>query len=228
MTRSPFVVGEWYHCFNRGVDKRKVFENASDYERFLSLMYLCNGKKPVQLFNLKEPTLQKILTEQNLERGVPLVEIGVYALMPNHVHFLLKEISDGGIGLFMQKMFTGYTMYFNKKNHRTGALFSGTFKSKYINKDTYLKLVVPYILLNPVELFDSSWKKGKGNTTRIKTKMKTYPYSSFPDFFGKKRLENKIVGNSLSEYYDSVPSLEEMIRDASDYYREKSRNPIEV
>ena len=148
-TRPPFSIDEWYHCYNRGFEKSIVYKNEKDYQRFLLLMYLCNGEKRVHLRESEGWDLHETLLDPSVERGEYLVEIGSYVLMPNHLHLILREIRDGGIPLFMQKLFTGYTMYFNKKYNRTGALFSGTFKSRHISDDRYLKRVVPYIFLNP-------------------------------------------------------------------------------
>src|SRR3989344_2158390 len=78
----------------------------------------------------------------------------------------------------MQKVMTGYTMYFNKRYKRTGPLFAGVFKSRHITHDPYLKHVVSYIHLNPAELFDSRWKLGSAVTQKIKNGLYTYPYSS--------------------------------------------------
>jgi len=159
-TRQPLVPGEWYHCYNRGVDKCRVFESRLDYERFLALMYVCNGMKDNSLSDRSDTRLQTILNDAHIDRGNARVDIGAYALMPNHVHFVFRETRQGGIASFMRKLFTGYTMYFNKKYDRTGALFGGAFKSKHVRDDIYLKQVMAYVLLNPVELFEPCWKQG--------------------------------------------------------------------
>ena len=59
----------------------------------------------------------------------------------------------------MGKLGTGYSMYFNRKYKRTGALFVGAFKSQHANSDEYLKYLYAYIHLNPVKLIDSTWKE---------------------------------------------------------------------
>ncbi len=220
-TRPPIGVGEWYHCFNRGVDKRRIFSSKADYERLLTLLYLCNGTNTLRLAEQYDSSLRGILSKESLERGDPLVEVGVYALMPNHFHLLLKEIQEGGIALFMQRVSTGYTMYFNKKYERTGALFAGTFKSRHIDDDRYLKQIVAYILLNPAELFESRWKQGKGNLRKVKSKLFAYEYSSLPDFLGEDRLQARIVSD-LSDYYDKKPSFDSLVDDAFEYYQEYS------
>lgn len=186
------------------------------------LMFLSNGRVPVHVREALGWDLQEMLLNEGLERGEPLVEVGAYTLMPNHIHFVMQEIQNGGIARFMQKIFTGYTMYFNKKYERTGALFAGTFKSKHIADDRYFKRVVPYVLLNSIEIFEPNWKQGVGNIKHAETKLRTYPYSSLPDFMGEKRPENILVGNKLDELYDTKPALSELLVDAQAYYHEQS------
>ena len=218
-TRGPMAPKEWYHCYNRGVDKRRVFEDTADYERLLALLYICNGTKNIQIADRYDRSLEAILLDKLVDRGDPIVEIGAYSLMPNHLHLIFQQIQEGGIALFMQKVFTGYTMYFNKKYVRTGALFAGTFKSKHISDDRYLKQVVPYVLFNPIELYEPHWKKGTGNIDRIKKQLLDYPYSNFPDLFGEERLQNKLLGTALREFYPR-PSVKEMLKNAQAYYIE--------
>lgn len=217
-------MGEWYHCFNRGVDKRRIFEADADYKRFITLLYVCNGDKNIRLAERYDPTFEGVLADSSIDRGKPLVELGAYTLMSNHFHLVCKEIRGGGIAMFMQKICTGYTMYFNRKYQRTGALLAGTFKSKHVDDDDYFKQVIPYVLLNHAEIFEPKWKEGVGDIKRIEKKLLQYPYSSLVDFVGSRRPQKKIVSD-LSEYYDKKPSLTKMAREAREYYQE---HPPEV
>lgn len=219
-TRNPFSIDEWYHCYNRGVDRRKTFEDIHDYERFSLGLFVGNSDMPVHISNLKSPRLRDVFKDESFERGEPLVEIGAYCLMPNHFHLLIREIMEGGIAKFMQKLCTGYTMYFNTKHERTGALFAGTFKSRHVPNDQYIKHLVSYIHLNPAKLFDPKWKMRKGNIKAIKQNLKEYSYSSLPDFLGTKRPEQSILGTSLFTLYETIPTLSEIVEDANAYYQE--------
>lgn len=221
-TRGPFSVDEWYHCFNRGVDKRRVFENKRDYERFLMGVHLGNSSLTVHISNLtrSQSHFPAILATRDIQRGEPLVEIGAYSLMPNHYHFLIKEIREGGIALFMQKIMTSYTMYFNKKRERTGPLFAGAFKSRHVADDVYINHLISYIHLNPVELHEPRWKEGIGNIRTIETFLNRYEYSSLPSFLNAKRAERALLGNSVFELFDSVPPIKRMLSDAQEYYQE--------
>lgn len=136
--REKLVTNSYYHIYNRGTEKRKIFTGEKDYSRFLASLFLCNSQKPADL-KLQGSTLYELL--QN-DRGETLVDICAYCLMPNHFHLLLYEKNEGGISKFMQKLQTAYTMYFNKKNERSGALFQGTYKLSLADTDNYLKYLI--------------------------------------------------------------------------------------
>lgn len=171
-----FAVDEWYHLYNRGNDKKIIFKNNSDQSRFLKLLYICNSLKPVALKDIPNPIF-------TYDRGESLVDISAYCLMPNHFHLLIRERTEGGISLFMRKLMTGYSMYFNIKNERTGKLFEGPFKSVYVDTDNYFRYVLSYIHLNPVKLVEPDWKeKGIKNKDKVKKFLSSYYYSSYLDY----------------------------------------------
>ena len=100
--------------------------------------------------------------------------------MPNHFHVVVREKQEEGISLYMRKLLTGYSMYFNKKYKRTGTLFEGTFKSTHCNEDRYLKYLYSYIHLNPAKLIDKNWRENKKRDTKlIWDFISKYKYSSF-------------------------------------------------
>lgn len=218
--RNPNITGEWYHCYNRGVDKRIVFHDVADYERFICLLYICNGVKPLAIADRYERNLGAILTDKSLVRGEPLVDIGAYCLMPTHPHLLLLQLQEKGIARFMQKVCTGYAMYFNLKYGRSGALFAGAYKSKHISNDRYLKKVTSYILLNAAEVYESKWKQGRGDLRKLEKSLLSYPYSSLHEF--TQAGERKITGMKLCDYYEDLPPLKRMLKDAKAYYTEIS------
>lgn len=224
--REPNATDEWYHCYNRGVDKRIVFCDEDDCERLLVLLYLCNDENSnthIVDLGLRYVSLAKLVARTTIVRGAQLVDIGAYALMRNHVHLIMRQLSDGGLARFMQKVFTGYTMYFNKKYERTGPLFSGAYKSKHLDTDEYFKHAIQYVLLNPVELIEPDWKIGRGSISHIEKHLMVYKYASVSDFFGVPRAEGKIVCNVRKEYFDTKPTLRGMLRDAQEYYRENAK-----
>ncbi|HBB56713.1 TPA: hypothetical protein DEW47_03415 [Patescibacteria group bacterium] len=201
-----FSIGENYHLYGRGTDKRKIFLKKDDYERFISLLYICNNKDTVHISNLRDSTLEGVL---NLKKEDDIVKISAYCLMPNHFHVLVQEIREGGVSKFMQKMMTGYTMFFNKKYERTGSLFESSFKSIHANDDNHLKYLLAYIHLNPVKMVDPHWKEnGISNKDKVDDFLKQYKYSSFIDYLGLERKEGLIIDkNVLPEYFDDTLEL---------------------
>lgn len=207
---------EFYHIYNRGTEKRVVFFNRADYERFLALLYLCNSKKNIHLNNYPGLNLNERLS---LERANPVVNIGAYCLMPNHFHLIIQEKENAGISRFMQKVITGYTMYFNKRNERTGALFQGKFKATHAENDEYLKYLISYVHLNPIKLIDPHWKEsGLKNKKCAEDFLSQYSYSSYLDYCGKKRLEEKIINkHALPKYFNSLANFKSVTQNWLEY-----------
>ena len=194
-----FALDEFYHIYNRGTEKRNIFTSRSDRDRFLALLYLANQSDPADL-KLQGRTLLEIVEQRT---GSPLVEIVAYCLMPNHFHLLIREIEEGGISKFMQKLTTGYTMYFNKRNERSGALFQGKFKATHVADDRYLRYLISYIHLNPVKLIEPKWKEtGISDKAHAEHYLESYAPSSYLDYLGKKRPEGVILTReTLPEYF---------------------------
>ncbi|MEK7509241.1 MAG: transposase [Patescibacteria group bacterium] len=185
MRRTTFAEGEYYHLYNRGVDKRTVFSTRGDFERFKAYLYLLNDEESTRASNFFEGTRGKDPYEN--ARGNPLVAIGAYCLMPNHFHLLVTPLLEHGVPRFMQKLLTAYTMYFNERTLRSGSLFEGTYKSRHAESDTYLKYLYAYIHLNPARFFITDWQKAtEGDLHSLEHKIATYPYSSAHEYFTSK------------------------------------------
>mgnify|MGYP001563092996 CR=1 FL=1 len=138
--KEKLVKNEFYHVYNRGVEKRKIFGSDKDLLRFkrILLHYLVTDKK----FTDENPELEEIVEatlNKSLKAGFrKTVELVCYCLMPNHFHLLLKQLTENGISCYLQKVLTAYTKYFNLKNERVGPLFQGRFKAKRIETETQL------------------------------------------------------------------------------------------
>lgn len=85
-------IGEYYHLYNRGTEKRAIFLSDADRARFLGLLYLCNNITPVHISNYQGSTLMDWLA---LPLTETIVDIGAYCLMPNHFHLLVREKKEG-------------------------------------------------------------------------------------------------------------------------------------
>jgi len=209
MRKIIFAPGEYYHIYNRGTDKRKIFSNNTDRHRFLKLLYLCNGKEPFHSADLIKGK------EFEFNRGENLVEIAAYCLMGNHFHLLLKETRGKGVSTFMHKLGIAYTMYFNKLNERKGSLFETNFSAQHLDSDEYLKYVFAYVHLNPVKIIDKDWKEnGLGNLKKVRNFINQYKFSSYLDYLGLSREENCIINQkSLPEYFENKKEIEDYMND---------------
>lgn len=178
MERSfRFVEGEYYHIFNRGIDRRDIFRDAHDWRRFHELLYLSNSNKPL-VFKLLPST------PFEWDRGKPVTNILAYALMPNHFHLVCREHTEGGITKMLSKAATSYSMYFNTKYERSGALLCRPFKAKHIADDEYLRWALSYVHLNPVKEMPA--REGA-------VFLKSYAYTSYPDYYFEERPASKIL-----------------------------------
>ncbi len=202
---------EFYHIYNRGTEKRTIFVSNKDYERFVALLYACNGDKPVDL-KLQGSTLEEYIAS---DRGEDIVDLCAYVLMPNHFHLLVRSRAEGDVSKFMQRISTGYTMYFNTRNDRSGALFQGRFKARHAHTDTYLAYLIAYIHLNPIKLIDPTWKEnGIPDRKKAEDFLRVYRWSSYQDYLGIERRENVLVSkNALPEYWSDRKSFETFVTD---------------
>jgi len=115
--------GAVYHITSRGNEKKAIFKDDADREKFL-----------------------KILAHVN-KRYHWLCH--AYCLMDNHYHLMI-ETPDGNLSLGMRQLNGVYTQARNKRHNKTGHLFQGRYKAILIQKDTHLLEVCRYVVLNPV------------------------------------------------------------------------------
>jgi len=191
--------------YNRGNDKRFIFENDHDKKRFQELLYIANSTKPFVLRDLTENVYQ-------IRRPDTLVDIGAYCLMFSHFHLLAHEKVEGGISRFMQRLATAYAMYFNLKYKHSGTIFESKFKARHANEDKYLEYLFAYIHLNPVEHIEPEWKNiGIKNLRKTEKYLQGYNFSSYPDYTqGEGRAENKIISHeAFPKYFSSVKDVKE-------------------
>ncbi|OHA91576.1 MAG: hypothetical protein A2758_00500 [Candidatus Zambryskibacteria bacterium RIFCSPHIGHO2_01_FULL_49_18] len=212
--KDPFITGEYYHIYNRGIDKRVIFKLKKDYERFVMLMYLANSDNSFRLDNIlnhQQKTFDEVLV---MERGKPIVSIGSWCLMTNHFHLLIRQETDGGITKFMRKLGVGYSMYFNIRHERSGALFGGLFKSKLIGTDdNYMRQLFGYIHINPLEIKFPIWENQiKKPSKDMKKFLESYEYSSYLDYFGVDRVEkNLLKTENFPNYFQTTNCFQDFV-----------------
>jgi putative transposase len=212
MRKVQFTNDYLYHVYNRGTEKRTIFTEDADYFRFIHDLYEFNNVKAV--LHLSRKLSDSVLigrgsTSTNRER---MVEIVAFCLMPNHFHFILRQTKEGGIVKFMQKVGTGYTMYFNQKNKRSGVLFQGRFKAILVDNDEYFLPLLNYIHLNPVELAEPEWREeGIKDKDKVDNFLENYRWSSYQDYIGIKNFPSVINKEFFNGYFKSAGSYKNFI-----------------
>ena len=121
-----------YHVMLRGINHQDIFEERSDYWKFLKLL--------------------RLQTHPEDKQGHPLPPhciVYAYCLMTNHVHLLLREL-DEGLMPPVKSISIAYAQYFNLKYERSGHLFQDRFKSEPVNDMGYFITLLRYIHQNPI------------------------------------------------------------------------------
>lgn len=203
MQHREFADGECYHVYNRGVEKRPVFMSEADYKRFLFSLFTCGVRKlpPHDRRAHKDLALAAHLLSKGAGR---LVEILCLCLMPNHFHLLLRQLTANGIPLYLQKLTTAYTMYFNKRYAHSGVLFQGTYRSRHVDRDAYLLPVSRYIHLNPLDLTVPGWReRGIMDPAAAHQALLQYPWSSYGEYAGHPRYQQFVATDLLTSIFGS-------------------------
>ena len=208
--KVPLITDQVYHVINRGVASQPIFNCKKDYQRAIETIVYYQNKKPPMRYsyyiNLPKD-IKSGVTSLMIKDKKDLVDIIAYCLMPNHVHFLLKQLEENGISRFMSKFSNSYTKYFNTKYKRTGALFQGKFKAVRVETDEQLKHVCRYIHLNPY----TSYVVGDVG------KIEDYEFSSFGQYLssGESICERKLV----LDLFKDEESYRKFVLDQADYQR---------
>lgn len=125
MRKAKLIPGEYYHLYNRGVNRDNIFFQEDNWVYFLS-----------RLRHYFTPQTSKLIA---------------YCLMPNHYHLLLQIKIDEFGRKVMHPFSTSYTKAINKQQSRVGSLYQGPYQFRHIKSDSDLLHLSRYIHRNPVE-----------------------------------------------------------------------------
>lgn len=123
--RKEFLSGYIYHLYGRGNNKNVIFRDSGD----------------------KEIWQHRLILYSKAEN----VEIVASCIMDNHYHLAIKILNNSDVPKFMQRLCTGYAMYFNKKYHHVGHVFQSRYQSKIMESEKDVINLLEYISNNPVE-----------------------------------------------------------------------------
>lgn len=212
--KVPFSECEYYHLYTRGVEKRIVFTAPRDYERFMWLLLVANQEKGVSIRDLERKYLSRGessgLFFENERPVTPLTDILAYALMPNHVHLVVRERAEGGISRFMHKLMTAYSMYFNTRYERSGPLFTRPYRSKHLDTDEYLRAAIAYVHANPLALLQHDGSTADATDEQRERFLNDYLYSSYADRSEEMRPESHIVAHGARAHVLDIATLRDI------------------
>jgi putative transposase len=226
---QQFANEEIYHLILRAIDNNLLFKDINDYYRGVFSIYEFNNVNSVNIRDRREarasfkklvqstqaprtPTSGQVLIEP--DKRDKLVEVMSFCLMPNHIHLLARQIKDGGISRFMQKVGGGYAGYFNRKYQRKGHVFMDRFESVQIESDNQLKVIFVYIHANPLSLIEPGWKElGIKNPAKAIAFLENeYKWFSYPDFIGRKNFPSVTSKDFLSEVMGGSEDCKDAIK----------------
>lgn len=200
---KSYIPNTFYHVYNRGVEKRKIFIDDQDFSVFLS--YLQTYLSPKDITSLQSilssitasrQEKDKAFRELRLKNYAGQLELHCYALLPNHFHLLLYQ-KENVINYFMNSLGTRYSMYFNRKYKRKGVLFQDVYKAVHVDTEDQLLHLSRYIHNNPVNWFDlapTQWQK-----VRLP--------SSLPDYLNQKQTDWLKTDTILEHFSQTNPQL---------------------
>lgn len=199
---------EIYHVFNRSVGNEEILSQKRNLSRVFKLIDYYRFPQKIRhskFKSLKEEFKKDYLS--NMRKQSPLVEIFAFALMPNHYHFLLKQLRDRGIYRFISNFQNSFAKYFNLKNNRHGALFQNAFKAKRIETDEEFTHLSRYIHLNPVTSYLIEF-----------VQLSTYPWTSF-SWYVDEKINQFVNTEGLTGLFESRKKYLKFVADQADYQR---------
>ena len=194
--------GEYYHIFNRAVNKQTIFHDTRDYFRFLFLILYFQS--PVVFRQLgrmvKDFVLSSALDIKEEVIKERTVELIAFCIMPNHFHLIVKELEEGGIATYMQRVLTAYSKYYNTKYEKSGHVFQGPYRAIHISDDPQLKYLSAYIHRNPRELVGWLNKEDK------------YQWSSYQDYIGENRWDDLLLPDIVLGQFKNKKQYHEFVK----------------
>src|SRR3989344_414307 len=209
MRKFKIGLGEYYHVYNRGNNKQPIFLDYRDWVRFLFLVFYLQsscvfynlGRQVAyfvrhSVFNMDDEDKKEIKDKK-------ITEIVAFCLMPNHFHLILREVKEGGISQYMQRLLNSYTKYFNTKYKRFGHLFQGPFQYVHVADNDQLLYLSTYIHRNPKDL-EESFIEGR-----------QYLFSSLQDYIGDNRWEDLLAREIILSQFDESNNYASFVEEST-------------
>ncbi|MEK6706043.1 MAG: transposase [Bdellovibrionota bacterium] len=211
--KRQFENGEIYHITVRRIGNELLSGDEQDLYRLIYGIYEFNNAKHVSIARrrqqrasfkkavLGQTSYESVLgqtsyTAVEQDKRDKVVEVLAFALMPNHIHLLVRQLVNNGVSIFMQKFGSGYATWFKEKYNQKGKghFFTARFNAVRIEDNEQLRTVLVYIFTNPVALIEPGWKeRGVASIEKsIEFLEQKYRWSSYWDCLGKKNFPSII------------------------------------
>ena len=205
--KSVLATNEIYHIYNRSVAKESIFSTQIYLRKIIEITDYYRFRQVLRLSQYKNLAVEPKKSYLKSMRDNPrLVEIYAFAFMPNHYHFLLKQLVDNGITNFISNFQNSFAKYYNIKNDRNGSLFQNSFKGKRIESEEQFMHISRYIHLNPVTSYLIDFED-----------LKDYPWTSFRIYYHG--LDLFVNTGLVLENFKRKESYNEFVADQVDYQR---------
>jgi len=211
LRKVPFINEEFYHVYNRGVNRRKIFLKERDYTKFIQTAEyysFINHRIKFSEYLSLTPQAQADYFNKLSQKAIEIIS---FVLMPNHFHFLIKQTDEKGITNFMRIFENSYTKYFNLKHGRVGHLFQGQFKAVRIETNEQLLHISRYIHLNPLTSL----------VVKSTSELEEYPWSSYPSYLTSNNSNSRLLNiQPILDQFESNKKYQEFVSDQSTYQQE--------
>ncbi len=209
--QPPFITGNYYHIFNRGIDRRQIFTSAREYKLALSAMnfYLSSDKSLRLSYYLAQNLDSRVSIDMRRQQSLGRISLVSYCLMSNHFHLLVRQEVDDGIYDYMRMVQSSISHRFNLKHQRKGSVFEGVFKAVHIETSQQLLHVSRYIHLNPYS----------ASIVSNDREIVEYPWSSFRHYCNLSSTNN-INTSCILEDFKSPRDYMRFVLDQANYQRD--------
>lgn len=205
-TVKEYSSNSYYHIYNRGVEKRIIFQDQQDYAVFLSYLkeYLLPKKEKELNKKLSDPQItskekDRVLKSLRMNNFAGEITLLAYCLMPNHFHFFVKQKKADSIDRFMQSLATRYTAYFNRKYKRVGSLYQGVYKAVLISSEPQFLYLSRYIHKQALASQGETLQSLQGSGEKQQC--------SYSEYLGKRKTEWIHPEEILSYFNQENPNL---------------------
>lgn len=196
MRYENFLEKEYYMISNSGIEGVEIFKDEEDKKRFIFL--ITHFQSPIQIYNINwyvnrfikkgiiapnEPYLKRILKKRS-------VELLAFCILNNKFEILVKNLNEKIISVYMQRVLTGYSKYYNLKYKKRGHVFCGPFKAKKVkNQDVPITSAKIHVLpQQKTENYPIDYQK--------------YQFSSYQDYITENRWQDFLETETILKHFE--------------------------